>query len=726
MSLIAPALEKIKGSWDKKDRQVLQRAFEKAEIAHQGQVRKSGDPYITHPVAVAEILIDLGLDLATVVAALLHDTVEDTQYSLDQLQIDFGQEVADLVDGVTKLDKVIYGPSAEAETVRKMIVAMSKDIRVLIIKLADRLHNARTWGFVAPERALKKARETIDIYAPLAHRLGMNTIKWELEDLAFHNLEPKKYEEIDRLILERSPRREELSQEVIKILSTDLDSEKIKAEVRARQKHHYSVYQKMVVRGRDFNDIYDLVGVRVLVNDVRDCYAVLGAIHARWSPVPGRFKDYIAMPKFNLYQSLHTTVIGPTGKAIEIQIRTHEMHARAEFGIAAHWKYKSEKIRSKSEQESATEMLWLRQLHELQQETSDVDEFLDALRYDLRTPEVFVFTPKGSVIALPAGSTPVDFAYSVHTEVGNRCMGAKVNGKLVSLEIPLTNGDVVEVLTNKNPNAGPSRDWLNFAKSPRARSKIKAWFTKERREEAIEAGKSSIARQMRKAGLPIQKILAHDALIELAHDLKYPDMDSLYGAIGDGHISAASVVEKLITALGVEEPFEDVIDSAIVTKTAIFQAGRRSANGVDVEGIEDVLIKLARCCTPVPPDEIGGFITKGSGVSIHRLDCINYEDLQRHQSDRLVVVKWNSDAKSLFLVNIQVEALDRNGLLSDVTKALTDQHVNILSASVHTAKDRTAFSRFTFEMADATHLDSVLSAVRSIDGVYDVYRVTNS
>ena len=726
MSLIAPALEKVKSSWDKKDRQILQSAFEKAEAAHEGQLRKSGDPYITHPVAVAEILIDLGLDLATVVAALLHDTIEDTQYSLDQLRIDFGQEVADLVDGVTKLDKVIYGPSAEAETVRKMIVAMSKDIRVLIIKLADRLHNARTWGFVAPESALKKARETIDIYAPLAHRLGMNTIKWELEDLAFHNLERKKYEEIDRLISERSPRREELSQEVIKILAADLDSEKIKAEVRARQKHHYSVYQKMVVRGRDFNDIYDLVGVRVLVNDVRDCYAVLGAIHARWSPVPGRFKDYIAMPKFNLYQSLHTTVIGPTGKAIEIQIRTHEMHARAEFGIAAHWKYKNEKVRSKSEQESATEMLWLRQLHELQQETSDVDEFLDALRYDLRTPEVFVFTPKGSVIALPAGSTPVDFAYSVHTEVGNRCMGAKVNGKLVSLEIPLSNGDVVEVLTNKDPTAGPSRDWLNFAKSPRARSKIKAWFTKERREEAIEAGKSSIARQMRKAGLPIQKLLAHQALIELAHDLKYPDMDALYSAIGDGHISAASVVEKLVASLGVEEPFEDVIDAAIVSRTAISDVARRSNSGVDVEGVEDVLVKLARCCTPVPPDEIGGFITKGSGVSIHRLDCVNFDDLKRHQGDRLVVVKWNSDAKSLFLVNIQVEALDRNGLLSDVTKALSDQHVNILSASVHTAKDRTAFSRFTFEMADATHLDSVLSAVRSIDGVYDVYRVTNS
>ncbi|MEY3448123.1 MAG: hypothetical protein RLZZ14_647, partial [Actinomycetota bacterium] len=441
--------------------------------------------------------------------------------------------------------------------------------------------------------------------------------------------------------------------------------------------------------------------------------------------VPGRFKDYIAMPKFNLYQSLHTTVIGPNGKAVELQIRTAEMHARAEFGIAAHWKYKGEKSK-RGESESNAEMLWLRQLHELQQENKDVDEFLDALRYDLRTPEVFVFTPKGSVIALPFGSTPVDFAYAVHTEVGNKCVGAKVNGKLVSLEVPLNNGDTVEVLTNKSPQAAPSRDWLAFAKSQRARSKIKAWFTKERREEAIEAGKSSLARQMRKAGLPIQKILSGQALLELAHDLRFEDMDSLYSAIGDGHISSASVVEKLIVAIGVEEPFEDVIDSAIVTQTAIGQLERRSNSGVHVEGVDDLLVKLARCCTPVPGDEITGFITRGSGVSVHRSDCINLEDLRKNQNERLVEVRWNADARSLFMVNIQVEALDRSRLLSDVTKALSDQHVNILNASVHTAKDRTAYSRFTFEMADASHLDAVLSAVRAVDGVYDVYRVTNS
>lgn len=433
------------------------------------------------------------------------------------------------------------------------------------------------------------------------------------------------------------------------------------------------------------------------------------------------------MPKFNLYQSLHTTVIGPNGKAVELQIRTHEMHSRAEYGVAAHWKYKSAALSGEGQRQSSdAEILWLKQLHEMQQETPDVDEFLDALRYDLRTPEVFVFTPKGSVIALPAGSTPVDFAYAVHTEVGNKCVGAKVNGKLVSLEQPLVNGDTIEVLTNKSPTAGPSRDWLAFAKSQRARSKIKAWFTKERREEAIEAGKASLARQMRKAGLPIQKILAGDALIELAHDLRFADMEALYCAIGDGHVSSASVVEKLVAAIGVEEPFEDVIDSAIVTKIPVTQLERRSSSGVDVEGADDLLVKLARCCTPVPGDEITGFITKGSGVSVHRSDCINLDDLRRNQGDRIVTVRWNSDAKSLFLVNIQVEALDRSRLLSDVTKTLSDQHVNILNASVHTAKDRTAYSRFTFEMADATHLDSILAAVRSIDGVYDVYRVTNS
>lgn len=716
--MIAPVIKSYRGHYPAAKVEDIERGFLAASQAHEGQMRKSGDAYITHPVAVAQILADLGLNSETIIAALLHDTVEDTSYSLKQIKADFGDQVAALVDGVTKLDKLIYGPTAEAETMRKMVVAMSRDIRVLVIKLADRLHNARTWKYVSAENAERKARETLDIYAPLAHRLGMNAIKWELEDLAFEVLEPKKFEEITRLVAERSPSREALSDDVVALVEEDLKRDGIEATVTGRQKHFYSVYQKMVVRGREFNDIYDLVGIRVLVNDVRDCYAVLGSIHARWSPVPGRFKDYIAMPKFNLYQSLHTTVIGPSGKAIEIQIRTYDMHARAEYGIAAHWKYKQG-----GENQKSPEMLWLQQLHDWQKETEDPSEFLEALRFDLGSPEVFVFTPKGNVIPLPGGSTPVDFAYAVHTEVGNRCVGAKVNGRLVPLESKLANGDVVDVLTNKSDHAGPSRDWLNFVKSPRARSKIKAWFSKERREEAIDAGRESIARQMRKAGLPLQKIFAGHSLLELAHELKYPDISALYAAVGDGHVSAASVVEKLVSTLGVEDSHpEPSIDTTVVG----LSNSRRSSNAIEVSGIDDVLVKLARCCTPVPGDSIIGFITRGSGVSVHRSDCVNAADLQTHQGDRIVGVSWLSGAASVFLVNIQVEALDRSRLLSDVTRTLSDQHVNILSASVSTSKDRTAISRFTFEMADATHLDSVLSAVRQIEGVYDVYRTTNN
>jgi GTP pyrophosphokinase len=712
-SLLDPLLASLREHYEEVDESLLLRAFDVANKAHEGQLRKSGEEYITHPVAVSAILADLGLNLTTVVASLLHDTIEDTPYSLDELRKDFGDEVANLVDGVTKLDKLTYGPTAEAETVRKMVIAMSRDIRVLVIKLADRLHNARTWGYVSSDNAARKARETLDIYAPLAHRLGMNAIKWELEDLSFAIIEPKKHEEIVRLVAERSPSRDLLTAEVISAVQGDLAKDSIDATVTGRKKHYYSVYQKMVIRGREFNDIYDLVGIRVLVNDVKDCYSVLGSIHARWSPVPGRFKDYIARPKFNLYQSLHTTVIGPNGKAIEIQIRTYEMHSRAEFGIAAHWKYKE------GSDNKSPELLWLRQLHEWQKETEDPSEFLEALRFDLGSPEVFVFTPKGSVIALPGGSTPVDFAFSVHTDVGLRCAGAKVNGRLVPLESKLSNGDVVEIVTNKSDLAGPSRDWLNFVKSPRARSKIKAWFSKERREEAIDAGRESIARQMRKAGLPLQKIFAGHSLLELAHELHYADIDSLYSSVGDGHISAASVIEKLVASLGIEDSHPEASLEVIPTSNS---ATKRTSSAIKVEGVDDVLVKLARCCTPVPGDAIMGFITKGSGISVHRDDCINGADLVLQQGERVVKVSWLAGAASIFLVNIQVEALDRARLLADVTRTLSEQHVNILSAAVSTSKDRVAISKFTFEMADAKHLDSVLAAVRNVEGVYDVYR----
>jgi GTP pyrophosphokinase len=718
-SLIEPLASGLKQSHPGFDEKSLELAFSVASKAHLGQKRKSGEDYITHPVAVAGILVDLGMDLATINAALLHDTVEDTGLTIESIARDFGKEVSALVDGVTKLDKLIYGPTAEAETLRKMVVAMSRDIRVLVIKLADRLHNARTWQYVDPESANRKARETLDIYAPLAHRLGMNAIKWELEDLSFAILEPKKFEEIERLVSDRSPARDQLTSDVVKAIESDLATENILAQVTGRKKHFYSVYQKMVVRGREFNEIYDLVGIRILVDSVRDCYAVLGAIHARWSPVPGRFKDYIAMPKFNLYQSLHTTVIGPSGKAVEIQIRTFDMHSRAEFGIAAHWKYKQKNL----ENGTNPELLWLKQLHEWQQESEDVGDFLETLRYDLRTPEIFVFTPKGSVVALPANSTPVDFAYAVHTEVGNKCVGAKVNGKLVPLESHLVNGDVVDVLTNKGINAAPSRDWLNFVTSSRARSKIKAWFSKERKEEAIEAGQESIARQLRKAGMPIQKILGGQSLLEIAHDLHYADIETLYESVGNGHVSAHSVVEKLNSMLNTEEINPE---TQVFTQVNQVRRERKSISGIDVEGSEDVLVKLARCCAPVPGDEIVGFITRGSGVSVHRKDCVNISDLEIHQGDRIVVVKWNLSAKSSFLVNIQVEALDRNRLLSDITKVLSDLHVNILNASVITHKDQTAISRFTFEMADASHLDLILTAVKNVEGVYDVNRILNN
>ncbi|MFD7391333.1 GTP pyrophosphokinase [Streptomyces sp. NPDC059852] len=739
--VLEPLLRIVRGNDPKIETATLrqiEKAYQVAERWHRGQKRKSGDPYITHPLAVTTILAELGMDPATLMAGLLHDTVEDTEYGLDQLRRDFGDSVALLVDGVTKLDKVKFGEAAQAETVRKMVVAMAKDPRVLVIKLADRLHNMRTMRYLKREKQEKKARETLEIYAPLAHRLGMNTIKWELEDLAFAILYPKMYDEIVRLVAERAPKRDEYLAIVTDEVQQDLRAARIKATVTGRPKHYYSVYQKMIVRGRDFAEIYDLVGIRVLVDTVRDCYAALGTVHARWNPVPGRFKDYIAMPKFNMYQSLHTTVIGPNGKPVELQIRTFDMHRRAEYGIAAHWKYKQEavagasKIRTdapktsgKGKDDHLNDMAWLRQLLDWQKETEDPGEFLESLRFDLSRNEVFVFTPKGDVIALPAGATPVDFAYAVHTEVGHRTIGARVNGRLVPLESTLDNGDLVEVFTSKAAGAGPSRDWLGFVKSPRARNKIRAWFSKERRDEAIEQGKDAIVRAMRKQNLPIQRILTGDSLVTLAHEMRYADISALYAAIGEGHVSAQNIVQKLVQALGGEEAATEEIDES-VPPTRSRRKRRSSADpGVIVKGVEDVWVKLARCCTPVPGDPIIGFVTRGSGVSVHRSDCVNVDSLSR-EPERILQVEWAPTQSSVFLVAIQVEALDRSRLLSDVTRVLSDQHVNILSAAVQTSRDRVATSRFTFEMGDPKHLGHVLKAVRGVEGVYDVYRVTSA
>jgi guanosine-3',5'-bis(diphosphate) 3'-pyrophosphohydrolase len=719
-------LKTVRTHHPKADVALIERAYAAAEKAHTGQKRKSGEPYITHPVAVAQILADLGIGAKTIAAALLHDTVEDTDYTLDLVRADFGDEIAMLVDGVTKLDKLKYGDSAQAETVRKMVVAMSKDIRVLVIKLADRLHNARTWGFVPEESAKRKAQETLEIYAPLAHRLGIQTIKWELEDLSFAVLHPKLYVEIDSLVRDRTPQREEFVQAVIDSVNEDLKAGKIKGQVVGRPKQYYSIYQKMVQRGREFSEIYDLVGIRILVNNIRDCYAVLGAIHARWNPIPGRFKDYIATPKFNLYQSLHTTVIGPKGRAVELQIRTHDMHQRAEFGVAAHWKYKERVNSGRGESDRGpndTEMAWLAHISDWQAETEDAGEFLDNLRFEIGAKEVYVFTPQGKVIGLPAGATPVDFAYAVHTEVGHRTMGSKVNGRLVPLESVLSSGDVVEVFTSKNPDASPSQDWLNFVKSPRARNKIRGWFTKERREEAIEQGKDSIARAMRKQNLPLQKLMSTDVFAEVAAAMRYDGVEALYAAVGEGHVSTQSVLEKVVASLQ-SEAEADEAEIPFTPKGRARQL-RPSDSGVLVRGAPDILVKLAKCCTPVPGDPIVGFVTRGSGVSVHRDDCLNVTSL-REDPERMIDVEWAPTSSSVFLVQIQVEALDRSGLLSDITRVLSEHHVNILSANVSTSSDRLAISRYVFEMGDTVHLDRLLNAVRRIDAVYDVYRVSTA
>jgi guanosine-3',5'-bis(diphosphate) 3'-pyrophosphohydrolase len=723
--VLEPLFRTVRANHPKADLALIERAYDTAEKHHRGQTRKSGDPYITHPLAVTTILADIGMTEPTLVAALLHDTVEDTPYTLDQLRTDFGDEVALLVDGVTKLDKVKYGDSAQAETIRKMIVAMSKDIRVLVIKLADRLHNMRTLRYVKQETQERKSRETLEIYAPLAHRLGMNTLKWELEDLAFATMYPRIYDEIVRLVAERAPSRDQFLTEVITQVEKDLRTAKINARVTGRPKHYYSIYQKMIHGGREFSDIYDLVGIRILVDSDPDCYGVLGVLHNRWNPLPGRFKDYVAMPKFNMYQSLHTTVIGPQGKPVEMQIRTIGMHRRAEYGVAAHWKYKEDVRAGVDTDKTATEsdMQWLRQLLDWQHEVDDPGEFLDSLRFEINSAEVFVFTPRGDVIGLPTGSTPVDFAYAIHTEVGHHTIGARVNGRLVPLESGLEHGDVVEVFTSKSPNAGPSRDWLQFVRSPRARSKIRHWFTKERREEAIEQGKEQIGRLLRKEGLPLKRVMTHESLTLVANELRLTDVSALYAAVGEGNLGAQTVVRKVIEVSGGDQgAAEDLAEAVTITRPR-----RRSTaghdSGVVVKGATDVLVKLARCCTPVPGDEILGFVTRGDGISVHRRDCTNATQLLS-QPERLAEVEWAPTSQSTFLVQIMVEALDRARLLSDITMALSDQHVNILSASLTTNRDRVAKSRFAFEMGDPKHLGAILKTVRQVDGVFDAYRVT--
>jgi GTP pyrophosphokinase len=723
-SALDPVVRGLLANHPKADLGPVQLAFQVADAAHAGQVRASGHPYITHPIAVASILADLGMDTPTLCAALLHDTLEETSLTAEQIREQFGDQVALIVDAVSRLQKVNAGEIKQAEMIRRMVIAMARDPRALVVKLADRLHNMRTLRFLPEHRQERKARQTLEVYAPLAHRLGMNSLKWELEDLSFAALYPKRYDEIVRLVADRAPSRDVYLADVTAQVQNYLSEAGVGSVVVGRPKHYYSIYQKMVVRGRSFDDIYDLVGIRVLVDSVRDCYAALGTVHAQWKPIPGRFKDYIAMPKYNMYQSLHTTVIGPEGKPVELQIRTHAMHNRAEYGIAAHWKYKEEGRAAGRRRGGADPDLtgWLRQILDWQRESADPGEFLDSLRFEAPADEVFVFTPKGDVIPLPTGSTPVDFAYAVHTDVGNQCVGARINGRIVALDTALDNGDTVEIFTSRAHSAGPSEDWLTFVRSSRARSKIRQWHARERREDAVVAGRDAIARSLRRHGLPLTRLMTGEGLLALAKELGFPDVSALYAAVGENHLSSQAVVNRLLAAMGSPEATEEDVADVVLPIRPL----RRSTSdpGVLVSGSADIWVKLARCCTPMPGDEIIGLVTRGRGVSVHRSDCVNAGDAGA-LADRVVQVEWAPSGGSVFLVVIQVEATDRPKLLSDVTRVLSDHHVNILSASVTTNREQVAISRFTFEMGDAKHLGQVLAAVRRTEGVHDCFRVTS-
>ena len=719
---IEALLRTVKGYNAKADLREIERAYRFAAEHHEGQKRLSGEDFIQHPLAVAQILADLGLDTTTLEAALLHDTVEDTDVSVAELDTEFGPEVARIVDGLTKLDALSFRSREheQAENVRKMIVAMAGDIRVLLIKLADRLHNMRTLSALPQDKQRRIATATLEIYAPLAHRLGVQQVKWELEDLSFKALHPGPYHEIASLVEKRRGERQEYVESVLEAARTRIREAGLKADVEGRPKHLYSIYEKMVIGGKEFNEIYDLAGIRVQVESVRDVYAALGAIHSLWKPVPGRFKDYIAMPKENMYQSLHTTVVGPQGRAIEVQIRTKDMHRTAEYGIAAHWRYKEGRDGKKAKE--AADLAWLGQMLEWLKDMADPREFMEGLKIDLYGGQVFCFTPKGDVMNLPAGATPVDFAYSIHTEVGHRTIGAKVNGKLVPLDYELRTGDTVDILTSKAQGEGPSQDWLRWVKTPRARNKIRQWFSRERREDALGDGREQLQRLMRKQNVPFKRLATEDALEQLADEMKFPSLEALFVAVGEGQVSPQSIVARLARSVqGSTE--EDVTEVPLARPVHLGQPSSTDVtSGVVVPGSEDVWVRLARCCTPVPGDDILGFVTRGQGVSVHRTDCPNAKSLIS-QPERLIDVTWKAGKPTSFVVAVQVEALDRTRLLSDVATVLSDHHVNILSATSAVGRDRTTMLRFTFELADITHLAEILGAVKKVENVYDAFRV---
>jgi GTP diphosphokinase / guanosine-3',5'-bis(diphosphate) 3'-diphosphatase len=689
------------------DVDTLRRAYELADRAHAGQFRKTGHPYITHPLAIAWHLAHYGLDAATVAATLLHDTVEDTDVTLEQIVIEFGPEIAALIDGVTKLDRIEYSSveEAQAATIRKMVVAMAQDVRVLLIKLVDRLHNMRTVSSLREEKQRRVARETIDIYAPLAHRLGVQEIKHELEDRCFAILHPGPFAEIEEKLAERGIERSVFIEKMIAEMEGILAEAGIPAEVTGRPKHHYSIYRKMVEQDRPFEEIHDLIGIRVIVGSTRDCYAALGLIHSHWVPISGRFKDYVAMPKLNLYQSLHTTVIGPDGKPLEVQLRTEEMHRRAESGIAAHWRYK--------EGAEATRQAWI-EVGDLDEE--DPSEFLTNLKLDLYQDEVFVLTPAGDVKTLPAGATAVDFAYAVHTEVGHRCVGARINGRLLPLSTRLSSGDIVEIITARR-DSGPSRDWLTFVRTSRARSKIKQWFLKERRDQALTDGREETLAAMARE-FPGMAQSERDRLLgEAAEELGFRDVETMFIKVGDGSLTGSAVASR---ARRIETPEEEARGTPFVARD---RRPDQESRGVIVEGLDDMLVHIARCCSPVPGDQIEGFVTVGRGVSVHRNDCPNIGAL-REQAERMVDVSWDRDTMSGYSVWIQVEALDRTLLLRDVTAVISDTGGNITASSTVTGRDRVAVLRYEVELSDSGQLPRMLADIRGVDGVYAVRRIT--
>lgn len=703
------------------DLELIIKSYNFAESAHVGQFRNSGERFFIHPFNVAMILAELSMDTATIAAALLHDVLEDTDVTYETLAKEFGEEIANLVDGVTKLKKLKYRTKQEtqAENLRKMVIAMSKDIRVIIIKLADRLHNIRTLEYMSDAKKKEKALETLEIYAPIAHRLGISTIKWELEDLSLRYIDPEGYYDLVERVSKKRREREAYIQNVIEVLREKLDEMEIESDISGRPKNFYSIYKKMVYQNKIFEQIFDLTAIRVIVDSVKDCYGVLGIVHTLWKPIPGRFKDYIAMPKPNMYQSLHTTVIGPLGEPFEIQIRTWEMHRTAEYGIAAHWKYKEGLTKSDGFESKLT---WLRQLLEWQKELKDPKEFMESLKIDLFTDEVFVFTPKGDVISLPAGSTPLDFAYRVHTAVGNNCVGAKVDSRIVPLDFKLKNGNIVEILTTSS-SSGPSRDWLKIVISSQAKTKIRQWFKKEERDSNINKGKELLEKEAKRQGYKLTELLKEDWLRSIAKKVSLNNVDDLYAAIGYGSITLSQVVSKL------KENYREYYNQKIDEKEfmnkpitpIIPRKEYKPTQGISVKGVDNIKVRFSKCCSPVPGDEIIGYITRGRGVSVHRSDCPNVQDLDIQE--RFIDVEWDTDKKTSYQAEIQIKATDRSGLLTQITQLLTDMKLTVTSLNARTNKEKTALINMTLEIKDIEQLKELMKKIKRLEGVIDVYRV---